>query len=203
MRVGSVHYGRDCARTLDFLRSVHLVHVSECFLESFICLVTKDPLCNLGLEDIISLHTPILCFSSVIRPTVAVYEFSQLCINLNITLGWPVVFQRIFFSRACVDSTAKGHHTPCFLSKIYWLMERLFLHFSREVTQWMYHNFIKSLLLFPMTWSHIYFSSGNFLVLSRCLGFFANTVNSLVSRHLRALKNVSVSRAVRLRELFP
>ena len=32
---------------------------------------------------------------------------------------------------------------------------------------------------------------------------FLNTVNSLVSGHPRELKNVSVSRAVRLRELFP
>ena len=31
----------------------------------------------------------------------------------------------------------------------------------------------------------------------------AHTVNSLVSGHPRELKNVSVSRAVRLRELFP
>ena len=43
----------------------------------------------------------------------------------------------------------------------------------------------------------------NLIVNSKSQPVDLDTVNSLVSGHPRELKNVSVSRAVRLRELFP
>ena len=37
-----------------------IVHAFRPLVQLFICLVTKDPLCNLGLEDIINLHMSVL-----------------------------------------------------------------------------------------------------------------------------------------------
>ena len=71
---------QDCARRRDFLRLVHLVHA----FEPFICLVTKDLLCNLGLEDIINLHISVLRFCMIRREWRPYTKFRVLAKKLSV-----------------------------------------------------------------------------------------------------------------------